>query len=420
MTTKLTNPEAESALCGCVVLDPARTLDTTNGMRLTADSFGVSAFRAIWQAVEALVAGGRAVDPLTVRDWLREHNALDGVEQPLARVMDSAHTAAHAEYYAGIVQRCAARRALRDVAERLRIEAEMADDPEDARLEAESRLTGLALTANEPDAEAVWAEILADVSSAMEQGKPKEVGVPTGIEAIDSRLDGGMRRGGVYFLSGQKGRGKSSLKATIICNMLRAGHSIADVSLEMTRRQELEKLAGIYVNANITDIIRGKAAIPLSRFAGMTDMLGRLHLTCDVRNAAELRQYARRMTRKHGITLLALDYIQRLGGAAYSVSDSSEYDRITQASGAITALALELNIIVLAVSSESRAGELRGSGQLDYDGFGVWKLTAEQEFESLSWERNVDMYVDKNRFGPSHITIALRHNGKTGAFWGAG
>lgn len=97
------NHEAEMAALGSMLLGE-RGVDAVLS-QLNQDDFYSPAHQEIYAACYAIVASGRAVDLITLRNELSQRGTLDrvgGVDY-LIQVAESVATPSHASHYAGIV-----------------------------------------------------------------------------------------------------------------------------------------------------------------------------------------------------------------------------------------------------------------------------------------------------------------------------
>jgi replicative DNA helicase len=104
---------------------------------------------------------------------------------------------------------------------------------------------------------------------------------------------------------------------------------------------------------------------------------------------------ARRLKQKHGIQIVVVDYIQLLSG----IGDNRE-QQVSSISKGLKAMALELEVAVLALSQLTDDGKLRESRAIGQDADTIWKLENEGE-----WQPKVQ---------PIKINIEKCRDGETG------
>ena len=408
-------PDAEAAVLGSILLDHTRVLEVCMEQQLTAAAFYVIPNRLIYAAMLDLYSHDKAVNALTVADALHMdgHDDTCGGLAALNAMIDATPTAAHAEHYVDIVKQKHLLRGIIDVASNAIVKAGGAVDGERLRAETEMALEHLGTEDVIESIDAVWAGIAQKVYEA-EEGKVSQIGIPFGIDHFD-RVMCGLRAGGVYFLTGEKGCGKTTIACNIIVQQLFRASKTAVLSLEMSTEQMLERMAGSVMNCSLTNVIRGKEAPADGKLSKAGTLLTAGNLIIDSRTdhldgfVAKMRKWKRQ-----GVQLVVVDYIQRLrAGRAGQAQDL--FAETTEISRTVTRVAKVLQLPVLCVSMESSGG-LYGSRQLDYDAYGTLSVRRRgEDCGPPDYDQVVDVWVDKNRFGPSHISLPLRIVGRTGA-----
>jgi replicative DNA helicase len=195
-------------------------------------------------------------------------------------------------------------------------------------------------------------------------------GMTTGFRELDQRT-GGFKRGEFVVLAGRPGMGKSALAITMARLMAEAGHSVLLNSLEMdshsvaeramtdmawrqSDRIEYAKLrfgsVTMAQQQRLTDAAQAFAALPL-----MIDPQSGLNLS---QIASRARKHMQRLERQ-GMTLdvLIVDHM-------HIVQPSNRYAgqpvrEVTKTSGALKALAKELNVVLIALAQLNRSVEAR-------------------------------------------------------------
>ena len=408
-------PDAEASTLGSILLDYTRVLEVCMEQQVTAEAFYVPAHRLIYAAMLDLYARDKSVDQATVGEKLRIDGMLDKAGGPAAinALIDATPSSAHAEHYIDIVKQKHLLRGIIDVASNAIVKAQGAEDGERLRSETEMALESLGGEEKVESIGGVWAGIEQKVRDA-EEGKPAQIGIPFGIEHFD-RVMCGLRDGGVYFLTGEKGCGKTTITCNIIVQQLFRASKTAVFSLEMTTEQMLERMAGSMMSCSLTNVIRGREVPADGKLSKAGTVLNAGNLIIDSHTdhldgfVAKLRKWKRQ-----GVKLVVVDYIQRLrAGRAGQAQDL--FAETTEISRTVTRVAKALQMPILCVSMESSGG-LYGSRQLDYDAYGTLSVRRRgEDCGPPDYDQVVDVWVDKNRFGPSHISLPLRVIGRTGA-----
>lgn len=99
----------------------------------------------------------------------------------------------------------------------------------------------LARTDTKPNDEIIHiTELAADLEEVRdERGKLR--GLSTGYPALDNKM-GGLEKGSVILFAGETSNGKSALATNIGVNISRSGKGVLYISLEMTKKQMLDRL----------------------------------------------------------------------------------------------------------------------------------------------------------------------------------
>lgn len=159
------NTEAEQAILGGLLLDPAAAAEWTP--RLRAEDFNRESHRLIFSAVADLQSQGHAADLVTVTDRLRERGQLDQAGGPsyVTSLLNATFSPAMLPTYASMVRREATRRALRPLGLRLARASRNGTDLEALAAEARDALDALEMRTTPDGPQAVSLEdLLADQS----------------------------------------------------------------------------------------------------------------------------------------------------------------------------------------------------------------------------------------------------------------
>lgn len=391
----------------CDVLDPSDVPD----LRL----------RAVLVAVQSLLADGVVPDPVSVFPVARavevDGHRAGGIDGPwLADLVAAVPVVASGPHYAHLAAAEALRSRVGVAGQRL---TDLAGEPQtdvQATLErARSYLADL-----EPRAGALvrLSDGMDELFTRIDDAKRVVRGVTTGIPELDDLLTGGgLRPGQMVIVGGRPGHGKSLVLLSLCRAAAREG-TVGLVSLEMSRVELQERLLAAEARVNVQrlsegvpnddEIVRmGKASVDLD---GLPIFISdRQKMT-----ASEVGSYARRVRSRHGLTLLAVDYLGLLRrdrgdrrSAQEVVEDWTRYFKL---------LARELQVPVVVAAqlnrnAASRSGEqsaprledLRSSGSVEQDADIVLLLDRPE-------------LRDKNTFrvGELDVTVAKQRGGRTG------
>jgi len=405
--------ESEAGTLGACMLERS-ALDYCLAEGVSGEWFYVPANRVVWECIEGIANRGRPIDLLIVGDELRKSGAADkvGGDLYLNRLVDKCSTTAHIEYYLAGVKDAWLKRQAIVTARTVEVEAYGPEDAHAILESATSRFTMIGERQEPTSVPAVVDQVIADIA-AVQAGEIRKDTISTGYPDLDNILEGGLRLGGMYIIAAPKSTGKSTLGFNILNHMIQNNVPSGLVSLEMQPRQVVDRLIAIASNQPVARIMQGKTrSTPEVDIAAAHLRQAPFWLTTNCPNDVAFRAWARRMVEKRGVKLIVLDYIQNLDVKAQG--KQSEYEQITRASRTVTQVARELGVCVIAVSSLSNEGNLRGSGQLNYDAYSTWILSKKGEPVAPMFHYDMNLYMDKNRFGPENVTLGYSMCGATG------
>jgi len=413
--------EAERGVLGSVLLDPASALDKCLAKQLNSESFYDRRHQVLFEQLTEMSQANVVMDAITIAEWLKTHSALEkaGGYDYLVELQESTLVAAHVEYYCDIVQEKNLYRKLIDHSNTLCDSAYKGE--EEAHLlvsSAEETLFGLGGHGTQtkiPD----WKESVKHAFTEINKD-PNDIdhGITTGYKGLNERLRG-LAKTDMIVLAARPAMGKTSLAMNIAENaalgLLAKGNKgipVGIFSLEMSREQLVRRM--LFSNARVSmqsvrDHLTTENHMKLTE---SVDRLSKAKIYIDDTpglEAVELRSRARRMKARYDIELIVIDYLQLMN---YSKFAKDGRQRETMAiSGAIKAMAKELNVPVVVLSQLSRANEqragnnrpklsdLRDSGAIEQDADVVLLLYRESYYkEGDERDNNNSAIVDVAKF----------------------
>lgn len=393
------NVEAERALLGALLI-ANRAAEYVPDLKPDHFFFDLHAhiFAAILEGFEA----GRIVNATTLAPRFRAYKidaATDGA-QYLGRLITQATTVANVRDYARTVIDLAQRRALLVVADEL---AARATDPQDLTppsvlVEEAERALFLVSTQGRGGREVSLQDATrAAVKAASKAHKlgGKIDGVQTGLIDFDRQVGGGLGNSDLIVLGGRPSMGKTALATKIALNVARGMPGIDPdtgeveearprhvhfFSLEMSGEQLagrlLSDLSGVPSNKiRRGDLTEAEFRLINEASAVLSDMPMTIDETGGISIGA-LTAKARREKRKHGTSLIVVDYLQLMKGSGNGYGNRVQ--EITEITVGLKALAKELRVPVLALSQLNRGlekqedkrpqlSDLRESGSIEQD-----------------------------------------------------
>ncbi len=411
------NLDAERATLGSVLMD--RDAIIAVAAWLAPDHFYLEKHRWIFEAMLNCYARRVPPDLQTVADDLRRTSRLAEVGDLafLVELSNSVPTAYHVEYYARIVERTAVLRRLIQAGGKIAaLGYDETDDVEQTLDQAEQELFSVSqrkgMQGFMPLAQIIdqYYEYLNDVQ---ERG-PEMAGLPTHFIDFD-RLTGGLHKSDLLIIAARPGVGKSSFAMSIAYNMaMMNSSSVGIFSLEMGRDQLLQRLLATFTGIDSQRLRTGK--VSTQELQTIMDAMGQFSsapiFIDDTPGITvnEVRSKARRLQAESGLDMLIIDYLQLMSGSGRR--NDNRVQEVSEISRALTGLARELNIPVLALSQLSRAVEgrtshvpmlsdLRESGSIEQDADIVMFIYREEMYDKDTDKKGIaEIHIAKHRNGP--------------------
>lgn len=380
--------EAERGVLGSILVEADRVIDLAVEQQISAACFYHPRHQMLYEHMVALHDQNRPIDMITLSDRLDSLNLLEqvGGRMAIQQIIDATPTAAHAEYYIEIVRD---KYLLRTVIAKAREAIDQCyQQEEDADLLLDHvEQAFYDISHNRRQQFMPWDMMIKESMRKIDiaiQEKREITGVPTGFVDID-KITSGFQPGDMIIIAARPSMGKTSLAMNIAehaatgNNALRAKIPVAVFSLEMSTEALVKRMLCSRAGISMKNLSEGyvsrekhnhlvKAADELSGAQIFVDDTPGLE-------PIELRARARRLKKKHDIGLIVIDYLQMMNYSKFSREGRQR--EVAGISGAMKAMAKELNVPVLVLSQLSRAPEsrdgrpklsdLRDSGSIEQD-----------------------------------------------------
>jgi len=418
--------EAEMCTLGAMMVEPEAIATATE--ILNEADFYHPAHRNVFAAIVELYGEGQPADILTVSERLRARGDYESVggSAYVNQLIASVPTAANVAHYARIV---ADRALLRHLATAAAEITKMAHDPEGETKEVVGRAQSLVFAIGQHLERGDFVhvkELAADAYRRIDdryERKQRVVGVGTGFVDLDV-LTGGLQPSDLIVLAARPSVGKTSLAMNVATHAaLRERVSVAIFSLEMAREQLVEGMISAEARVDSHRMRTGYLSPDDWRAIGRA--VGSLYAapiyvddTPGI-NVLEIRAKARRLTARHDIGLLIIDYMQLVSYPGRAENRNQELSFIARA---LKETARELRVPVVALSQLSRAVEredrrpilsdLRDSGAIEAEA-DVVAFIHRPDTQKQSGKREEDVGPDA-AVSPAEIILAKHRNGPTG------
>ena len=243
----------------------------------------------------------------------------------------------------------------------------------------------------------------------------EQVGLATGLACLDALL-GGMFPGELIILAGRPATGKTALALNIADYHANKGQAVAFFSYEMTSSELVMRVATERSDIDLRQEIinhrsdEAQRAMLIHRAAPHFAKLKRdpLIIINEKYTPAQIASKARKLKRDHDIKLIVVDYLQLVA----IDRDDRRMDRHVQVgniSNALKALAMELQIPILALAQFNRAAanddrapsiaQIRESGSIEQDGDVVWMMWVAEPSMFDGPKQLLKLDIGKNRKG---------------------
>lgn len=412
--------EAEQSVLGGLLLNNFAYFDVIQ--IVDREDFYTQDHRLIYDGIAHLLNAAQPADFVTLSEHFRHDGTLNdiGGVSYLGTLCADTPSAANIRAYAEIVRERAVLRRLIAAGQDIAELGYQPDGRDTATLvtAAEQNLAAIRTTA---ERKSTGMRSMADLAEAADMKidlavkSDGKIALPYGIPALD-RMTQGMHPGHLIIIGGRPAMGKSALAAQIIedvadeakvdgalFSMEMPGEDIALRSYARRARVDLARLS----SGELDD---GEWKRLASVGQAIRDC--RLH----VEDAASLSHFdvaarAKRHKLKHGLTVLVVDHINLMSIPGFKGGRTNEVSEISRG---LKALAMELQITVIALTQLNRSVEqrqdkrpvmsdLRESGSIEQDADVILFVYR-------------DDYYNKNseRPGQAEIIVAKQRNGPTG------
>ena len=406
------NQQAERAVLGSMLRDN-RCIDEV-AISLKTEDFYADAHQRLYPLMLSLHEKGAAVDLVVLTDLLKQKGMIEDVGGygVLGDLLDAAPSAANVAHYARIVKDRSRVRNLIHAATDILSSAYNQTMPADDLLEeAERKILALADVGSAGLAKLIGQAVdsfLDGVGQVQADGVLP--GVSTGISDLDT-LTGGLQGGSLMIVAARPSIGKTALATAIARDAAMANHNVFFSSLE----QSAEEIAGRLVAS--TSGIDGQslrhAALcqhDFERLAGARQILFPLPLWVDDgsrQSMLRISSNARRIHRRHGLSLVVVDYLQLV---TPEDRRSPRQEQVAGISRRLKELAKELSVPVIALAQLNRESESRQGGRP--------KLSDLRESDSIAADADLVLLLHKPASNPDvlEMILAKNRNGPVGEF----
>jgi replicative DNA helicase len=409
------NLEAEQTILGSILINN----DALNQVVdiLSGEDFYRETHTQIFEGMLTLYNRDDPVDLITLSQVLKERGALDkaGGTDYLASLAEATSTSAGIMHHAKIVKDLSTRRSLIGHCARISESCfQFTNDTDEVLDLAEQSIFEIA-ERNIDTSFLPLNEVVKNSFKKIETTTGSNItGISTGFTDFDN-LTSGLQPSDLIIVAGRPSMGKTALALNIAFNAaLEDKVGVAVFSLEMSSLQLGIRLLGC--DAMIDAWKLRKGALQDDDYLRLTDSANRLSelpIYIDDSSglsALEIKAKARRLKKKHNISLVIIDYLQLMQSKKAVESRQLE---ISDISRSLKALAKDLDIPVVAVSQLNRKVEdrpnkrpmladLRESGAIEQDADLILFIYREELYNRTEENKGkAELIVAKHRNGPT-------------------
>lgn len=420
MNQPLADVAAEQIVLGGMMLSQ-RAADEVIEMLTSAD-FYHPGHAAIYASLLAALAGGEPTDPTALAGRMLATGELQrvGGADYLHTLVTSVPMAAAAAYYARMVADFAVRRRVAESAIRIhQIATDVQTAVADVVNSAQSVLHA-ACQDRDRHAATELGDGLEDLVDEILQPAGPNRGLSTGVGALDDSI-GGLKPGQLVVVAGRPGVGKSVLLVDFArATAIRRGQPVLLFSLEMSRDEVRKRILAAECEVNLSRILHGglrpyEQEKLRSRWTALRGVPFHIDDSPQT-DLAAIRGAARRMQQRHGLALVAVDYLQLMTSARREDNRVQEVGAISRG---LKLLAKELELPVVAAAQLNRLSEMRSdkrpqladireSGSVEQDS-DIVILLHRPDYHEPEHVRagEIDLIIAKNRNGPQETVTAI-------------
>lgn len=416
--------DAERSVLGAMVLDERAMTKMVSA--LTAECFYHQAHRTIFSSAIALFEKKVPVDIVTLATEMEANGTLDaaGGAAYLADLSTSVPTTANVDYYAKVVRDHWLARELIRAAQQISASSYRGDVPiEDLLESAQKDIFDIAQSKKRPDFERINSLMIdaIDYISELQKKKGAVTGLDTGFAGLNA-LTTGFHKGDLIVVAARPAMGKTAFVLNIAEHVsIRENTAVAIFSLEMTARQLVMRLLASHARVEGQRLRNGNLRKQdFMHLMNAGSVLQKADIYIDSApqlSPLEIRARCRRlMAETPNLGLVVVDYIQLMEAAGKGIE--SRQQEIAYISRSLKAMALELNLPVVALSqlnreSEKGAGgkatrpqlsQLRESGAIEQDADVVMLLFRPGYYsDDPQYQNLAEVILAKQRNGPTGI-----------------
>jgi len=412
--------DSERGVLGSILLLPEVCDDVALVIR--ADDFHDEAHQKLFAHMLAIHNEGRHVDITLLFERLRQAGDLEfcGGASYLHEIVQAVPTAANAAWYAQIIRDKSIQRSL--ILASTEILRDAYDDATEAREilgRAESKIFSILETGASGQLYNL-ADVLTQTMDRVD-ARMKHDHQISGVETLFVDLDnllGGLHNSQLVVLAARPSMGKTALALNIATNVAIDGQNpVLFVSLEMGALELGDRVLCSVAKVNGHRMRNGTLSQDdRRRLVEKAGVISSAPLYVDDspnRTVTEIAATARRLKRKHGLSLIVLDYLQLVEP---DNSKDPRQEQVAKITRRLKLMARELQVPVLCLAQLNRQAEMGKEGNRP-------KLSHLRESGAIEQDADVVMFIHREEYyrqneeerqqvsGQAEVIVAKQRNG---------
>lgn len=342
---------------------------------LRPDDFYTVNMQTVFETIRDMDNANKNIDVSTVAAELKNKNKLDeiGGAETLVSAINSVTTPVLVDFHIGEIKNYSLLRNLikscSDISGACFLHEQ---EPQSILEHAEKAIFSISNTGQTSklvSAKDIVLEAMENIDN-LYQKKVKVNGIETGFSTID-KLTCGLQGGNVAILAARPSMGKTSLALDIVRHNIERGVPCAFFSLEMTKQEMMLRLLSQLSGVGLYNLRTGFfGAEQMERLAYEAEKLYDYPLSLDCSSfnmsAVSIRSACRRLATRlvnegKKLGLIVIDYLQLIQNT--SRRHENRQNEVAEISRAIKAMAIDLDVPVLALSQLNRSPEGRADGR---------------------------------------------------------
>jgi replicative DNA helicase len=306
--------EAEEVVIASILVSPEESVDLCQEL-IKPDHFYLLANRLIYQAVLALDSVKNPITTVTICDKLRTEGNLErvGGEYKVHQIATLCPSSVFCRHYCEIIREKYRLREILFLASEMKQSVGKGDNSETLLASTEAKLFSLGQSELQDVNQLQDAVKEVKASIEMMLSGNHTPGLPMGIPSFDEAL-GGYRPGLYHIFAGIPGGGKTAWAEQSAVYAAQQGKKVLFLSIEMSSKRVLGRMACRKANINHSLFIKGKLGPKeLSKVNEALDAIqstGLIVLSPTDTTGPKIRSLIRRYSRKENIELVVVDYLQ--------------------------------------------------------------------------------------------------------------